>query len=235
MSDCCSCCCCCDKTEGTPPPATQPPERCSKYQVTINRIEVTQVDDGFLGGDLEVTYTFVVNGQARTWDDPDLGVGITNIGITFFVDVPADTSTITLEVSGIEHDPVFDDTLPGFTEVWGQAQDWGLGSHQRGASDSNITYTLNYTIVCAQKTRLVISGDALIAMGHERARSRKKISEIPGAPILRASSLERLRRAGWNLVQAADGLFVLEGFGNRPMLIERKYIVKGEGKGRPVK
>ena len=39
---------------------------------------------------------------------------MTDIGTTFFVDVPAPTSTINLSVAGIEKDPFFNDVIAGF-------------------------------------------------------------------------------------------------------------------------
>lgn len=224
MSNCC--CCCCRTPEPPPPPppdgGPQPPERCTRYRVTIVSMNVTAVDDGFLGGDLEATFTFVVNGQARTWVNEDLGTGVHNIGITFFVDVPSDTSTITLEVSGVEDDPVFDDPLAGFTHVWGQAQNWGVGAQSGAASDSNITYTLNYEIVCAQPTTVAIRRDVLMAYAKERVETRSK-AQAPGASTLLSWSLDRFRRAGWELVQATEQQYVFKGYGTFPVLLERKY------------
>lgn len=222
MSDCCCCC----PTQPPPPPGgggdpTQPP-RCTRYQVTINSFSVTAIDDGFLGGDLETTWTFVVNGQVQTFIDNDMDVGITPVGITFFVDVPADTSTIVLQVTGVEDDTVFDDDLPGFTHVWGQAQNWGVGFQAGAASDSNITYSLNYQITCASQSAVSLSRSALLAYAADKAKKRKKARKVTAA-TLASWGLERLRRGGWDLVQATDHAYLLKGYGTLPRLIEDKY------------
>jgi hypothetical protein len=220
-------CCCCQPSAPPCPPC--PPggdpggtQRCARFQVTITSIDVSAIDDGFLGGTLETTWTFVVNGQVQTYVNNDLDVGVTPIGITFFVDVPTDTSVITLAVSGIEDDPVFDDTLPGFTHVWGQAQNWGQGFQSGSASDSNITYRLNYQITCATQVTVSISRELLIAYAQERARTRKK-AQPSSASTLLSWSLDRVRRADWELVQATDLQYVFKGHGKFPVLLERKF------------
>lgn len=224
----CNCCCCCQPTEPRPEPTdgdggdTQPP-RCTRYRVAIVSMNVTGIDDGFLGGDLEATFTFVVNGQARTWVNNNLDTGVHNIGITFFVDVPSDTSTITLEVSGVEDDPVFDDPLAGFTRVWGQAQNWGVGAQSGSASDSNITYSLNYEITCAQETAFAVSRQAIMAYAVERAKTRKKAAKDPSESTILSWALDRFRRGNWEIVQATPDHFVFKGYGTLPSLIERKY------------
>jgi hypothetical protein len=186
------------------------------------------IDDGFLGGTLETTWTIVVNGDVQTYVNNNLDVGVTPIGLTFFVDVPADTSTITIQVSGIEDDPFFDDTLPGFTNVWGQAQNWGVGSQSDGGNDSNITYRLNYTIACAQKTTLPVSRQALRAYGEAKVKQRKG-AKAGGPVIAEAWALDRLRRFGeWEVVSATDDTVVLSGYGELPSAVERKF---GRGGG----
>jgi serine/threonine protein kinase len=132
----------------TPVPTSIP--HCTHYQLSILDMNVSKISDGFgLGGTLETTWTFSVNDQAQTYDENDLDVGVTNIGLEFLADVPTDTSTITFSSSGKEHDVVSDDDLPGFTQVWGQTQNWGLGFQSVSGTNSSITYTLNYQIACA--------------------------------------------------------------------------------------
>jgi hypothetical protein len=180
---------------------------------------VTAIDDGFLGGNLEVTFTFTVNGQAQNYVNNDLGTGTTSIGMTFFVDVPTDTSTISLSVSGIEHDPFFDDPLAGFTAVWGQAQNWGLGFQTGSASDSNITYTLNYTITCARSRDVTISRDTLIAYGRAKAALRG----VEASDTALASwALSRFGRDSWEVIQASGDQFVLRGYGALPIRVEQR-------------
>jgi len=226
MNNCC-CCCCAPKQ---PPPDRPPngggepsPTRCDRFRVAIVSMNVTATDDGFLGGNLEATFTFVVNGQARTWVNRDLDTGVHNIGITYFVDVPTDTSTITIEVSGVEDDPVFDDTLAGFAHVWGQAQNWGAGAQSGSASDSNITYTLNYEITCARRITVAVSRATLMAYAEERRKTRNQANKASTDSTLLSWSLDRFRREGWEVVQTTRDQFVLKGFGTLPVLVEQKF------------
>lgn len=223
MSNCC-CCCSAPKEPDVPPNGggEPSPTRCDRYRVTIVSMNVTAIDDGFLGGDLEATFTFVVNGQVKTWINEDLDTGVHSIGITFFVDVPTDTSTITLEVSGVEDDPVFDDILAGFTRVWGQAQNWGAGAQSGSASDSNITYTLNYEITCARRTTVSVSRATLMAYAEERSKTRNKTKDSTASTLL-SWSLDRFRREGWEVVRATGDQFVLKGVGTFPVLVEQKF------------
>lgn len=228
----CGCCCCC--TGKTPPPQEPPTgggettQRCVRYRVSIQSMSVTAIDDGFLGGDLEATFTFVVNGQARTWVNNDLDTGVHNIGITFFVDVPSDTSTITLNVSGVEDDPIFDDDLAGFTHVWGQAQNWGVGSQSGSANDSNITYTLNYEITCAQLTTVAVARNTLMAYASEKANTRNEAKAASDTTLL-SWGIDRFRREGWEVIQGTGDQLIFKGYGNFPLLMEKKF---GERAGR---
>jgi hypothetical protein len=214
----CSCCCPTTPPGGGGDDGT-PPQPCRRYRLTIDSINVTAIDDGFLGGNLEVTFTFTVNGQAQSYVNNDLGTGTTSIGMTFFVDVPTDTSTIALSVSGIEHDPFFDDPLAGFTAVFGQAQNWGLGFQTGSASDSNITYTLNYTITCARSRDVTVSRETLVAYGRAKAAQRG-VEASDNA--LASWALSRFGRDTWEVVQASGDQFVLRGYGALPILVEQR-------------
>jgi hypothetical protein len=221
-----SCCCCCPTREPPPPDGVPPdgvPPPCTRFRLTIVSIDVSQIDDGFLGGNLEVEFTFVVNGQAQTYVNEDLGVGVTNIGLTFFVDVPAPTSTITLAVAGIEKDPFFNDVIAGFSRTFGQADNFGVGFQTGSASDSNITYTLNYSITCARDVTVNVTRDALRAYGQQRAETRKG-AEAVGPQILESWALDRFRRDGWNVVQSTDEGYTLQGSGPPlPRLLEQGF------------
>jgi hypothetical protein len=216
-------CCCCPSTEQPPPDDGDPPSsRCDLYQLTIVSMNVSEIDDGFLGGDLEATFTFTVNGESRVFENEDLGVGIHSIGITFLVPVPAESSTITLNVSGVEDDEIFDDTLAGFTQVWGQAQNWGVGAQSGSASDSNITYTLSYTITCArQRVAAVVSRAALLAYGQAKAK-RREARDVSETTLI-GWSIDRLRRGGFELVQASDREYHFRGVGNFANLVEKQF------------
>ena len=227
---CQTCCCpqqCCgggkpggDGGDGKPPP-------CTRFRLTVDSIDVSAIDDGFLGGNLEAVFTFVVNGQAKTYNNQDLGVGVTPIGISFFVDVPALSSTISFTVSGIEQDPFFDDTIAGFTQVFGQPENWGQGFQTGSAADSNIIYTLNYTITCARDVDVAISHAALLGYAREKAEMRRV--DVPTEHIGIAWALDRLRREGWQVLAATDAQYVLRGPGTLPLLAERRFAGGGKG------
>lgn len=223
-----SCCCCCPsgapETPVTPPsgPRPTPPTHCKKFQVTIVSIDVSSIDDGFLGGTLETEFTFVVNGQVQKWKHTDLDEGVTPIGLSFFVDVPAETSTIVLQVAGIEDDPFFDDNIAGFTHTWGQSDGWGVGAQSGSASDSNITYRLNYQITCARETVAVVSRRALTQYGAARAKARKKARGLDEGMLL-SWALDRMSRAGWQLESVSDKEVAFRGYGSLPRLLTEKY------------
>jgi hypothetical protein len=227
MSGCgCGGCCCC--------PTTQPPDggggggggepRCTRYRVTFQSIDVSAIDDGFLGGSLETTWTFVVNGQVQTKILDPLDVGVTPIGISFFVSAPVASSIIDIAVSGIEDDSFFDDTLPGFVRTFTQNENWGVGTQSGSGHDSNITYTMNYDIGCASVTRVAVSRDALITSGRERARTRRNVREDLDEALLLNWSINRLSRNGWDLAQVVDkDLYMFEGYGTPlPLLLEQE-------------
>ena len=226
---CNSCCCCGGASSPTQPPPPvvvepTPDPRCTRYQVTITSIDVTSVDDGFLGGTLETVWTFVVNGQVQTWINNDLDTGVTAIGLTFFVDVPSPTSSIALQVGGFEKDPFSNDVIAGFSQTWGQAQNWGMGSQSGGNSDSNLTYRINYQIACASSSTFALSKKAVAAYAVDRSKTRKKARQV-GVATQASWGLERLRRAGWQLVQVTDDSYILAGSGKLPSLLDKKYGV----------
>ena len=217
-----NCCCCCPSGPTEPPDdGGTTPERCDLYQLTIVSMNVSAIDDGFLGGDLEATFTFTVNGESKVYENEDLDVGTHSIGIPFLVPVPANSSTITLFVSGVEDDTFFDDTLPGFTQVWGQAQNWGIGAQSGSASHSNITYTLNYTITCGRQTTVAVSRAALLQYGQEKAKKRKATGRSDTTLV--GWSVDRLRRDGWEVVQTTGQEYVFRGVGPLAGQVERKF------------
>jgi hypothetical protein len=226
---CDTCCCCCQQrpSPGNGGDGKPPPSRCLRYQVTIESIDVSKIDDGFLGGTLETTWTIVVNGQPQIYTNNNLDVGVTPIGFTFFAAVPADSSTITVQVSGVEDDPFFDDTLPGFTDVWGQAENWGVGAQSNGGSDSNITYRLNYTITCAERTTISVSRAALRAYGEAKASQRPGAGR-PDPLVAESWALDRFRRFGqWEAIASTSDTIVLSGYGTLPVRVQRQF---GEGR-----
>jgi hypothetical protein len=111
--------------------------------------------------------------------------------------------------------------MAGFTRVFGQPENWGQGFQTGSASDSNITYTLNYTITCANDNRVLISRQALI--GYARDKVEQRHVEFPGESIALSWSLDRLRRDGWSVVGVTDQEFILSGPGTLPLLVERKH------------
>jgi hypothetical protein len=228
----CCCCCCGGTSEGSEPepgpgpgqeldPELRPPQ-CTRYKVTIESINVTDINDGLLGGSLETDWTFVVNGQVEQWENEDMDEGVYNIGISFFVDVPTDTSTIVIEVSGIERDPLApDDPLPVFSRTWGKADDWGLGAQSGTASNSTITYTLNYSINCViSDTIVAVSREALTEYGRRKADQRGV--DVADRTAM-SWALTRLQRDGWNVEHASEDEFVVSGSGNLPKLIQQEF------------
>ncbi len=213
-----------DREETAPePPAgePEPPRRCTKYRLTVESMEVSQIDDGFLGGALETTWTFTVNGQVQTYVNDSLEVGTHSIGKTFFVDVPAETSTIKLVVSGVEDDPVFDDPLPGFTHVWGEPDNWGAGAQSGSGNDSNITYTLNYSISCAEdRATFALSRDVLMEYGEAKAEQR---GVKTGRETMLSWAISRVERDGWELVDSTDDRYVFRGNGTLPRKLAEQF------------
>lgn len=222
MSNCCCCCPPSDPATPEPDPGNPDPTQpiCSRFQVTFTSISVSDVDDGFLGGDLETTWTFVVNGQVQTLTLDPLGTGVTTLGQTFFVEAPAETGSIVISVSGIEDDLVFDDDLPGFTHTWGAAQNFGQGARQGSGSNGSITYQMNYTISCVQRTTSVVSRATLLAFA---GKSRKAKGKRASEESLLSFALRRLRGKGFEVINTTSaGDFILEGTGNAPTLIQRQ-------------
>ena len=224
-------CCCPSPTQPNPPPDIETPptvERCDRYRVTIVSMDVTFADDGLGDHTLEASFAILVNGQLRNFKK-DLSVGIHSIGFTYFVDVPADTSVINLTISGTDDDPLFDDSLPGFTRVLGQSENWGLGFQQESASNEEMAYALNYQITCAQRGTSVVSRAALLAYAQEKLKSKKRqMNEELSNTTLLTWGLNRLRRGGFDVLQTTDEHIVISGSGTLPGLVEQKY-----GKKKP--
>jgi hypothetical protein len=199
--------------------------RCDRYNVTIQSMNVTRIDDGFLGGDLEALFTFTVNGQAQVYENRDLNVGFHSIGRAFTVEAPNDAAQIIIAATGVEDDPAFDDPLVGFTRIFGQAQDWGVGHHAENLSDGNITYTLNYQIDCISSTLFPLPREVLLALGREKAATKKAKPPLSDEVLL-ASSLNRLQKHGWKLIGTDAKEYVFEGTGALPMMILQHFIRK---------
>lgn len=226
-----SCCCCCPPSEpSTPDPDPNNPDPtqpvCSRFQVTFTSISVSNVDDGFLGGDLETMWTFVVNGQVQNLTLDPLGTGVRTLGQTFFIEAPAETGSIVISVSGIEEDTIFNDDLPGFTQIWGAAQNFGLGARQGSGSNEHITYQMNYTISCAEMIPVVVSRATLLAFARQ---SRKAQGKSASEEILLSFGLRKLREKGFELINTTSaGDFILEGAGNLLALIQRRLATQAD-------
>jgi hypothetical protein len=192
---------------------------CNRFQVTFTSIEVSHIDDGTGGGDLEARWTFVVNGQVQHVAQEDLDMGVTNLGKTFFVEAPAETGSIVISVSGTEEDSFFDDDLPGFTHIWGADQNFGQGARQGSGSNGTITYQMNYIISCVQSTTTLMSRATLLAFA---GQSRKVQGKSASEELLLSLSLRRLRGKGFDVISTTPaGDFILQGAGNLPTLIKR--------------
>lgn len=227
------CCCCCQQPardgqdeQEREPPAGQPDQsrRCTRYRVTFESLDVSQIDDGFIGGALETEWTLSVNGQTKTYTNQNLNTGTHQVGKTFFVDVPANTSTIRIDVSGTEADPVTkgqDDPLPGFNHVWGQADNWGAGAQSGSGSNGTITYTLNYNITCAEEdATFAVSRQALVEYGEAKAEQRG-VDATDEAAL--SWALSRMQRDNWDLLEATDDQFLFEGQGTLPKRVTEQF------------
>ena len=125
-----------------------------------------------------------------------------------------------ISVSGVEDDTFFDDDLPGFTHTWGGAQNFGLGARQGTGSNGSITYQMNYTISCAQRTTTVVSRATVLAFA---GQSRKVRGKSTSDEALLSFGLRKLRGKGLEVVSTTSaGEFILEGPGNIPTLIQRQ-------------
>lgn len=172
---------------------------------------VQQSNDGFGAGELEEIFTFVVNGQTQQvyFKDPALQVGTHQLNVSFLVNVPTPSSSISVQVSAQEEDGSFHDT---FTHQFDQAQNWGEGGHQGALIEPDtLSCTVYYSVSCAQPKVAVLSEKALIGYAQARAATRKKIS--PSPQQLLSWSLTKLSRRGWDLIQVTGDTFVFKGYG----------------------
>lgn len=198
------------------------------YQVNIVSMNVTSVDDGLTGGDhLEATFTFTVNGRVQLFKK-DIGTGVHDIGFAFIVDVPLPQSQIRVSASGVEDDTIADDTLPGFTQIWGENLNWGEGSHTVSKSDGDISYALTYEIILTSESVSLVSSQSLLAYAASVAKLRGK--RRPSDRQALAWSINRVARSGWKLVQMRDEEVVFKGAGPFLGLIDEKF---GEKSGEP--
>ena len=117
--------------------------------------------------------------------------------------------------------------MRGTASCWQQPRWRGTRARQTGsASDSNITYTLNYTITCARNADVAVSRAALL--GYARAKAEQRRVEVPTEHIAIAWALDRFRREGWQVVAATDAQYVLRGPGTLPLLAERRFAGGGD-------
>jgi len=122
----------------------------------------------------------------------------------------------------VEDDVFFDDVLASFTQAWGQAQNWGAGAQSGSVRDSNITYTLSYTITCARQPGMsAVSQAALLAYGQAKAK-RRKVEGVSETTLV-GWSIDRLRRGGFALAHASDREFHFRAVGNLANLVERRF------------
>jgi hypothetical protein len=201
-------------------------------RISFDRIEVLSSSDG-LDDTLEATFTFVVNGESRVWEE-DLATGDWPIGIEMYASVPNPGDVIELTVSGVENDPwpVGDDPLPAFTRTWRRDDDWGVGPHVDSAINGSVSYRLHYQIACAPANHVVLGRDQMLDLAQQKIEQRQASAArglqagTPSAPPPGAGqtpaasdqqkiawSLNRLERSGYRLSHTTGNEFYFTGNG----------------------
>ncbi|GGU11770.1 hypothetical protein [Streptomyces lateritius] len=137
-------------------------------EVHFRRIAVSKISDP--GSNAEVEFTLAANGQTQKFVDNDLRIGITPINRTFLVRVPP-TSTLDIAVGGVEKDvSSADDPLPGFVRRFGAANNFGLGVHSIPASNTHMTYLMDFEVRPAPGLLTSLTGTATLTTTDDRAR-----------------------------------------------------------------
>jgi hypothetical protein len=212
-----------DGTPGGPPGGTSPPAPplpppaaiCASALVRIDSINVgvSGVEDD-PGAAAEWYLTIVVNDQSRTWENEDVRDNRNYlIGFDFNVPLTNASSTIKVSSSGYEHDDTSaHDDLPTAEQTHGSSDNWGIGgSRQLSGSNSEFSYTINYTVTCLrQAVQSVISRDEAaryVQRRLEAAGAKRK----PGPEELLTIFIRKVSAKGAQLRQLESGLLLFEG------------------------
>lgn len=137
-------------------------------QVVFRRIVVSKISDP--GSNAEVAFTITVNGQTAPFVHNDLRIGITAINRTIVTGVDSG-SMLRISVRGIEKDTTSgDDVLPAFTRTFTAEQRFGEGSHRVEASNSHMSYAMEFQIRRLIGLSTTLTGTATLTTSNSRAR-----------------------------------------------------------------
>lgn len=198
-----------------PPPPPPPPAFCSSTLVRIDSISVGESGAGpDPGANAEWYLTIVVNGQARTWINPNTRDSQTYpVGIDFVVPLVNAGSTIRVSASGYEDDSSSaNDDLPAAEQTHGSFDNWGIGgSRQLAGSNADFSYTISYTVTCLQQlAQSVISRDEAIRFVQRRRVPDRDSAEV-GPDELLTLFIRKVSAKGLRLRQIDSGLLLWEG------------------------
>lgn len=140
---------------------------CKTIKVRIDSIDVHKSESygfsffGEPGNSAEWRVIFAVNGQSRLWAKDDIknnSYGHT-VGYDFFVDITK-SEKLLITASGVEEDDSSaNDELPAAEASHVPATNWDLGhNYSMSAASGDFSYTVHYTITCAENTDTVGSG-----------------------------------------------------------------------------
>lgn len=199
----------------TVPPPPPPPTFCASALVRIDSINVGvsgAEDDP--GAAAEWFLTIVVNGQSRTWVNEDTRDNRNySIGFDFVVALVNTSSTIRVSSSGYEEDDTSaNDDLPAAEQTHGSFDNWGIGgSRQLSGSNSEFSYTINYTVTCLQQTaQSVISREEAIRYVQRRLEAAGAKSDLSPDELL-TIFIRKVSTKGLQLKQIDSGLLLWEG------------------------
>ena len=137
-------------------------------QVVFRRIVVSKISDP--GSNAEVAFTLTVNGQTAPFVHNDLRTGITAINRTIVTAVDPE-AMLRIAVRGIEKDTTSgDDILPAFTRTFTAEQRFGEGSHRVEASNSHMSYAMEFQIRRLIGLSTTLTGTATLTTSNSRAR-----------------------------------------------------------------
>lgn len=200
----------------TAPPPPPPPSTpfCAATLVRIDSVSVGVSGAGpDPGPDAEWLLTIVVNGQSRTWSQDVRDNQNYSIGFDFIVSLANASSTIRVSSSGQEDDDSSaNDNLPSAEQTHGSFDNWGIGgTRQLSASNSDFSYTINYTVTClAQAAQSAISRDEAVRFVQARLTSRG-VEKLPSDDELLTIFIRKVSAKGLQLRQIDSGLLLWEG------------------------
>ena len=197
------------------PPVPPSSAFCGSALVRIDSISVGvsgAEDDP--GAAAEWFLTIVANGQSRTWINKDVRDNRDySIGFDFVVPLVNTSSTIRVSSSGYEEDDTSpNDDLPAAEQTHGSFDNWGIGgSRQLSGSNSEFTYTINYTVTCLQQSvQSIVSREEAIRSVQERLDSVGAKRDLSPDELLNIF-IRKVSAKGLQLKQIDSGLLRWEG------------------------